>query len=106
MLRSDNRGITPKWDNIFGNSATADSTANNKACSIHISITVHHAPTVELCLMDNPKKWLSTVLQTLRLQSPKYLHTFAYNQNVYSIKWTAPSVPTVLELYKVHSMFR
>ena len=26
LLRSDNRGITPKWDNIFGNSATADST--------------------------------------------------------------------------------
>ena len=70
--------------------------------SIHISITVYHATTVELCLMDSPKKWLSTVLQMLCLQSPKY--TFAYNQNVYSIQWTAPSVPTVLELYKVHSI--
>ena len=36
----------------------------------YLSHAVHHAPTVELCLMDNPKKWLSTVLQTLVCKVP------------------------------------
>ena len=65
-------------------------------------------------------QWNSVLWTTLKvafygiadacLQSPKCiyicLHTTKMWKYLYSIKWTAPPVPTVLELYKIHSIIR
>ena len=80
LLRSDNRGITPKWDNNFGNSATADSTANNKPAFICLSQYI-------MQLQWNPVLWTTLKSGFLRycrrfVWSQMHLHMFVYSQNV------------------------
>jgi len=60
--------------------------------------------TLELHLMDTPKKRPSTTLHTLRLVPNAFSYICVQSKTPHSIKQTGAPVSTVPELYKIHSI--